>query len=150
MKWMTLLIIAAAALLMPASAEVVTNQMVPWTNQIFVPCIGETVALSGATHLVATVTLDGKGGTHLQNHTQVVGASGVGLISGDTYRATATDHYSENTHAPLPYTSSYIATFRFIGQGPAVDFLLHQTIHVTINADGTTTADVSNTHGSCK
>jgi len=150
MRWITLLLTAAVVCLIPASAEVTTNEIVPYSQEIYLPCIGETVSLSGSSHIVSTVTIDATGGIHLQSHAQLVGVSGTGLTSGDTYRAAGTEQNSENTNAPLPFTSSYVATFRLIGRGPGADFWLHQTIHLTINADGTVTADISNTSGSCK
>ena len=40
--------------------------------------------------------------------------------------------------------------FRIIGQGPGNNFLVHETFHVTINANGVVTATVDNFSVECK
>jgi hypothetical protein len=43
-----------------------------------------------------------------------------------------------------------VNNFRIIGQGPGNNYLVHETMHFTINADGTTTVSFDNLTVDCK
>jgi hypothetical protein len=43
-----------------------------------------------------------------------------------------------------------VNNFRIIGQGTGNNFLVHETFHITVNADGTMTASVDNFSVDCK
>jgi hypothetical protein len=45
---------------------------------------------------------------------------------------------------------TFINNFRLIGQGPDNNLQVHQTIHTTINANGTVTSVVNNTSVECQ
>ena len=48
------------------------------------------------------------------------------------------------------YESTYINNFRIVGQGNGNNFLVHETYHVTVNANGEATAYVDNFRVECR
>jgi len=142
----------AALVNSPARAEVTDNESIPFTQVLFVPCAadgaGEEVLVSGDLHILTSVTMDQSGGGHLRAHVQPQGISGVGLTTGDKYQATGGDHLETNFQFGREFTE--VSNFRLIGQGPGNNFLVHQTIHFTINANGTLTTDVNHVSAECK
>ena len=148
--------VGTAALMMPAlaKADTVTTNVkyhVEWTK--WVPCAmdgaGEDVTLSGEMHKVYHVTVnDGRGSVHIINHCQPQGISGIGLTSGDKYQATGATLSSFNGWVGIPETD--VNNYRIIGQGPGNNFLVHETVHITVNANGEVTSDVENVRIGCK
>src|SRR5438093_9153022 len=84
----------AAALISPmaqaAAAGTTIVQSVPLALTAAVPCAnggtGESVQLSGSLQIVDTITFDAGGGVHLYSHFNPQGVSGIGLVTGTTYR----------------------------------------------------------------
>lgn len=126
------------------------NLSVPFTFSEFVPCAnggtGETVNLSGDLHVLIhqTVSASGEVVTKLQGNPQ--GISGIGEITGDKYQATGVPDDIEHGTG----TFTFINNYRIIGRGPGNNLLVHQTLHVTVNANGNVTATVDNTRVDCK
>jgi len=137
-----------------AKADTVTTNVkyqVEWTQ--WVPCAmdgaGESVTLSGEMHKVYHATVnDGCGSVHITNNCQPQRITGIGLTSGDKYRATGVTQGSFNGWVGTRETD--VNNFRIIGQGPGNNFLLHETVHITVNANGEVTADVDNYRFECK
>lgn len=137
-----------------AQAETFTsNDFVPFNATVFVPCAnggaGEDVDLSGTIHEQFHITIN-KNRVSIKSHFQPQGVSGVGQTTGDTYRAVGVTQ----EHQSLPLTNgaanfTFINNFRIIGQGPGNNFQVHQTIHVTVNANGEVTSEVINESISC-
>ena len=151
----------AVALLMPglvrtapAEAAIVTQEKVPVDIAVFVPCAnggaGELVLLSGNLHIVITATDDGAGGLHLTTHFQPQGISGVGDVTGDKYQATGVTRDNQNVKPPFPAEYTYVNNFKIIGQGPDNNLLVHENVHLTVNANGEVTADVDNFSVECR
>lgn len=136
---------------LPAFADTY-NLAVPTNISVSVPCAlggrGEDVYLSGDLHIVSHITRD-PGGYHLDEHYQPKGITGVGMTSGDRYRATGITRSSENFRF-LPYSFTLVNNFRIIGQGTGNNFLLHETFHLTVNGNGGLTADADNYSVDCK
>ena len=105
--------------------------------------------LSGDLHIVSHITRDAGGGYHLDDHYQPQGISGVGMTSGARYQATGVTRSSENCRA-LPYNYTLVNNFRIIGQGTGNNYLLHETFHLTVNANGELTASADNFGVDCK
>jgi hypothetical protein len=149
-----LAIISAALALgvQAARSAVVFNESFPIAIAVFVPCAdggaGELVVLEGDLHLLLTIT---ENANHLsiKTHAQPQGISGTGLTTGDKYQGTGVtqDHFTTGLGAQ---TFTFVNNFRIIGQGPGNNFLVHQTFHVTINANGEVTATVDNFSAECK
>jgi hypothetical protein len=112
---------------------------------------GEWISLSGPLHIVAHITIDARGGVQISGHFQPQGVLGEGLLSGDLYHAVGLTRFNDRfTPAAFPYVTSYINNFYMIGPGKTPTLKVHQTIHLTINANGTVTAFVVNERITCK
>jgi hypothetical protein len=138
-----------------AQADTVTTSVripLPQPFQVFVPCAaggtGELVDLGGTLHVLFHTTLDGSGGFHAKTHFQPQGVTGIGLTTGDAYQGTGVNQDQLNGNVGEEYT--LIDNFRIIGHGPGHNFLLHETLHTTVNANGVVTAFVSNVSVECK
>jgi hypothetical protein len=137
----------------PANAEVVTNEKIDFTGfTVFVPCAnggaGELVTFEGPLHVLITVTLDNRGGFHAKSHFQPQGLSGTGADTGDKYQATGVTQDHFNGKVGLTFTS--VNNFRIIGQGKGNNFLVHENLHLTINANGVATAVHDNFSIDCR
>jgi len=121
---------------------------------VFVPCanggVGETANMTGPLHILTTFTISDNfvSGT---NHFQPQGISGTGDVTGTKYQATGiTDDKFKGSLVNGQYQSTYVNNFRIIGQGTGNNFLVHEIVHLTINANGTATNYVDNFSIECK
>jgi hypothetical protein len=152
----TVLTLAFAAFVAPAraQAEVIVNDSEPLAITVFVECAnggaGELVALSGDLHVLIHETTDSGGGFHFDVHFQPQGVSGVGLSSGNRYQGTGVTSQRANERGPAPFEFSLINNFRIIGQGPGNNFVVHENLHITVNANGDITAFHDNFSTDCK
>ena len=97
------------------------NESIDLNLVVFVPCAnrgaGELVDLNGPLHVLITTTINGNkvsGKTHFQPQ----GLSGVGLDTGDTYRATGvTQDYFKGSFKNGQASFTFVNNFRIIGQG---------------------------------
>lgn len=136
-----------------AKATVLTdNLQIPVNIFAFVPCAaggaGEWVDLNGPLHILFRTTIDDNGGFHSMVHFQPQGISGTGLTTGDSYQATG--ETLETFNGKVGFEDTYVNNFKIIGQGPGNNFLVHNTIHFTVNANGEVTADVDNSSVECR
>lgn len=136
------------------AAETITSSTnVPIDLAVFVPCAaggaGEYVYLSGSLHILSHVTLDPTGGYHFESHFSPQGVSGYGETSGDKYQATGVTR-DGGSFMGFPYEYTYVNNFRIIGQGAGNNYLVHETFHITLNANGELTAEVDNFRVECK
>ena len=142
--------LAIAALLLftvEALAVVVENvHNIPVNGTVFNPCNGETVTFNGVAHVVASVTLDGSGGFHLDARDNIhVTATG---SLGNSYEGNEEDLFQLNGRVGIEQTVS--TTFSEISKGAAPNFEIHALLHITVNANGTTTAFIDNFTSSCR
>lgn len=133
---------------MSASAEVVQNVFLPLNQAVNNACTGELVLLSGELHLLITNQPTGNG-LRIGTHSQPAGATGTGTVSGATYHATGVTVQDFFVDGPPPWDRTFVNNFYIIGEGDAPNFRVHATIHITINANGETTADVMEVRTSC-
>jgi len=150
---MTILICLAGGTFAQALA-ITTNDFVPFAQIAFVPCAnggaGEDVLVSGILHIQQHITING-GRANIKTLAQPQGATGVGLTTGDTYRAVGNTQEIDTIALPNGANEfSFINNFRIIGPGPDNNLQVHQTIHVTIDANGTVTTVVDNTSVECR
>jgi hypothetical protein len=106
------------------------------------------VDLSGTLHVLFHTTLDGNGGFHTLIHRQPQGVTGIGLTTGDIYQGTGVTETHLN--GVVGEEQTVVNNFRLIGHGPGNNFLLHGTMHVTVNANGVATAYVSDLAVECR
>lgn len=157
MKKTTIIISAVAALLisiMPAKAAIVDNESNPILLSVFVPCAaggaGEIVDLSGNLHTLITETINGNNVSGVM-HFQPQGVSGTGETTGLSYHATGVTQTSFKTSLQNGQANmTFINRFDVIGQGPGNNFTVHETAHITFNADGTVTVVFDNFSVECK
>lgn len=137
-----------------ALAAVDTNIKIPFEDiQPTVPnfCNGDEILLTGDIHILFTTTIDASGGGHFTFHFQPAGASGVGVPSGLRYRAVGLTRGSDNFTPGQTTTMTFVNNFRLIAPGPGGGTLhFHENIHVTINPNGTVTADVEHVSVTCR
>ena len=144
------------ALIAPAHAAVQVNDRTEIALTVFVPCAdggaGEVVDLAGPLHTLVSFTIHGNnvsvsGYFHFQPQEVV----GVGETTGVKYQATGVTQQSFktaflNSQANL----TYVNNFRIIGQGPGNNYLVHETLHLTFNANGTVTVVHDNLSIACQ
>jgi hypothetical protein len=128
------------------------NEFIPTELAVFVACAaagaGELVELEGSLHVRSHVTRDGTGAFHLSQHFQPQGISGTGLTTGDRYRGTGVTR--SNTHTKAGLAQTYVNNFRIIGRGPGNNHLVHETLHVKVDADGVVTTERADLSIDCK
>jgi hypothetical protein len=137
------------------AAGFTSQASVPLSLSVYVSCAaggaGEVVDLAGSLHILTHVTLNAAGGYVFRTHSQPQGVSGSGATTGTKYQGTGVTQ--ETTHAAaagLPYTHTAINNFRIIGRGPDNNYLVHVNTHVTVNANGDVTAEVSHASIECR
>lgn len=116
---------------------------------VWVECANESVLLSGTIHFASRMATDASGGFHLFFHSNPQGVTGVGEVSGDTYRGTGMSRQT-HTFIDLPFTDTFINNFRIIGPGPENNYLTHFNAHTTINANGEMVVFADNFTAECR
>ena len=150
------LVVMLAAFVSLANAEVTINEKIPINQTVFVPCAnngtGESLVLGGTLHILSVVNIGpDPGDLKIKQHFQPQGAGGQGTMTGDRYNATGvTPSTMPMTGVGFPYQYTYVHNFRMIGRGNAVNFTVHQTVHVTVNPNGVGTSQVDNFKTECK
>ncbi len=134
---------------------ITNNYEIPYSRYVWVPCAldgnGEYIYLTGRLHILEHITIDNNGGWHSKIHFQPKDLKGTGLTSGDKYQGTGVTQETMNISGKgLPYEFTYVNNFRMIGQGPGNNYLVHETWHVTINANGKLTAYIDNISIKCQ
>lgn len=145
---------AVIACVVPASAAVDVNSSETIGLTIFIPCAaggaGEVVDLSGPLHTLISFAAN-KNRVAGYSHFQPQGISGVGETTGETYHATGITLESfGGSFKNGEFTQTFVNNFKIIGQGPGNNFLVHETEHMTINADGTVTVFHDNFSAVCQ
>lgn len=135
-----------------SAGGVETNIVEPLTGfTVFVPCAaagaGEIISLDGTLHVLINTTVDSQGGIHLKTHFQPQNLSGIGLVTGDKYEGTGVTQDQTTVTAASVY--SYVNNFRMIGQGSGNNFMVHENITITLDANGNVTAFHDNLTTSC-
>ncbi len=151
---LTMCMIALAVSIAPADAAVQVNDKTNVNLTIFVPCAaggaGEIVDLSGSLHTLISFTINGNNVSGYF-HFQPQGISGIGETTGDDYQGTGvTEETFRNSLQNGQANSTFVNNFRIIGQGPGNNYLVHETLHVSVNAEGTVTVTHDNFSIDCK
>jgi hypothetical protein len=149
-----LLLGALMLLITPAYSAVQVNDRTEIAFTVFVPCAakgaGEVIDLAGPLHTLISFTINGNnvsGYTHFQPQ----GIIGVGEATGNTYHATGITRESfKNSLMKGQANDTFVNNFRIIGKGPGNNFLVHETEHFTINANGSVTVFHDNFNVVCQ
>ena len=126
-----------------------TNEVIPFAFES-VECGYETVALSGRLHLVTHGTISSSGHVNAVAHVNPQNIRGFGLTTGTVYLAPGMAQTVTNMNGPAPLTDTFVNNFHLVGHGDAPDFLFHQNVHLTINANGDVTAAFDHVNLECK
>jgi hypothetical protein len=110
------------------------------------------VDISGKMHLLAHATTDARSGRHVTLQINTEGVKGVGATSGSEYVSSATNNESINDSNTAGGQSEYTVTTKFllVGKGKLPDLFTKVTMHVTVNANGEVTAEVTNVVAECR
>lgn len=133
----------------PAYSSIV-RQDIPYSTAVYNPCADEVIGLAGTVRKVISSTTN-----QVWNRTRLFTSyqdlRGVGFSSGTTYSAIGISHESKSVYSGFsPRGVTSIDNFKLVPDGGGVTLVLHQTTHVTFNADGTITATVDNPRLECK
>jgi hypothetical protein len=139
-----------------AEAETFTsNEFVPLEDfVVFIPCAngdaGENVTLNGLLHIQLHITINGNS-ILIKEHFQPQGVDGFGEITGEKYQGTGVSQdVSRSDFNGFPFEFNLTDSFKIIGQGPGNNFLVQETFHVAINANGEVTVEHDNLFVDCK
>ena len=148
-----LLTVSVAGAALSQALSLTTNDFVPFAQAVLVPCAadgaGEMVLVEGVLHIQQHITINNNRAT-IKSHFQPQGAGGVGQTTGDKYNAVGVTQEVDT----LPIVGgaaefTFINNFRLIGQGNDNNLQIHQTVHVTINANGDVVNTIDNTTVDC-
>lgn len=103
-------------------------------------CSGEDVHVFGDLDITVQTTTDSSGGLHTEVHL-VPQLTGVGLSTGLEYIAVGPTHVVTFINGTGASVLSGVNITRLISPGSTDNLVLNQTIHVTVNANGTTTVE---------
>jgi hypothetical protein len=126
-----------------------TNEILPFGFEA-TECGNETVVVSGNVHIVSHGTVNGAGHVQAVFHVNPQNIRGFGVTTGAEYLAPGMLQTVSNVNGAAPVTETYVNNFELIGLGQAPDFTLHQTIRLTINANGDVTAAFDHLITSCR
>ena len=133
-----------------AQAEVQQNLKVDDAGSTVNPCNGEQVDYTGVAHVLVTFTVNGNnisGKTMVQD----AGYSGVGQTTGAKYRRNGTSQQKfQGSLQNGKFTTTFNNSFQWIAQGDVPNFVVHDVVHLTINANGEVTADFVKGSVECK
>ena len=110
----------------------------------FVPCAGdngESVELDVREQIVAHESTDSQGRTHVHFIINDKGTTGTGLTSGTRYHQVGATRENDLLVEDAPVVVSFANVLNLVGQGQAPNLLVHETLHLTINANGVTTVE---------
>ena len=147
-------IAAAVVGVTAAQAAVVTNDKETIPFSVFVPCAnggaGEWVSGTIVLHTLISETLNGNNFS-VKFQFQPQGGDLVGETTGDKYRPTGVTHGNfKGSFQNGQYTDTFVNNFRIIGPGPENNYLVHDVVHFTINANGEVTVSHSINSVECK
>ncbi|MDT7809384.1 MAG: hypothetical protein QOJ70_3197 [Acidobacteriota bacterium] len=135
-----LVAVACATALTPtanAQASSTTENVTVPIDFIATSCSGETVTISGESHVVVhSTTTDNHTTfeTHIQFHLDGTSASGTRYIANETVNSI------ENTSTGGAQVLNSTGQLHLISQGSADNLVVSTTIHVTVNANGQITS----------
>jgi len=150
----TLLVLSLLVLPLPGGVQAqnpATQTTYPITETATNPCNGDTVTLTGEGHAVARFAFDSNGGIHIIDITNTMGPlQGTGVPSGVAYKSNQTVSSTINDNGSTPqFEFTFVMSEVLIAQGPQPNFVVHMTVHGTVNSNGMPTAAVNNVKIDC-
>ena len=114
------------------------------------PCYPmDVVNLSGDIHVVITTTTDSAGGYRVNNHlnSQLSGAS---ITTGTKYVNSENKEDEWYARPPFPAIHTHTYDFLLVSQANTPNYMLHMTMHETVNAQAVPTATVDRVSMDCQ
>ena len=136
---------------LPAAAANVVNTTihVPASVQTN-PCFPtDVVNLNGDIHIVITTTADSNGGYRVVNELNSE-LSGVSITTGTKYVNDESQSDKWYARPPFPAIHTHTYDFVLVSQSNTPNYVLHMTMHETVNAAGVPTATVDNFSMDCQ
>ena len=141
---------------MTLDAAAVTNDVTvnePFDFLVDNPCAadgaGEVIEFTGFAHTLFHFTINGSRVSMtalVQFH-----ISGVGLSTGDQYQSTQAIHFAESgSLVNGQFLTTFVGNAEVTGPGPGNNMYFPATLHVTVNANGEVTAEISKGDFVCK
>lgn len=146
--------IAGLVHLGPASAEIISNSILPFDLTVFVPCAnngtGELVDMFGEFHVIVRSVISGSNNIAMSQMNQWK-VTGTGRSTGYQYQGTGTSNQRTSfAGVEFPFTFTHAQSLRVLGQGSGNNFHFRFNMHETINGNGAVTASVDNQSATCK
>ena len=157
-KMFSLLALCAAAIILCGTQTAVRAQATTVTSNASFPftettatCSEQFVTLTGKMHLLAHVTTDAQGGRHATLQINTEGVKGTDA-AGNQYVSSSTnnDSLNEAGAAGSQHEDTVTTKFLLLGKGNLPDLFVKTTMHVTVNANGEVTAEVTNVVAQCR
>ena len=126
-----------------AAALSATSDQLPLYFLRSADCTDEVIEISGSIHMVSQTQADGS----LIGHFNYQNVTGLGLTSGNAYRASAVDH--ARLQAPFPSSITSVRSFHLISRGGESNLLVQVLYHITVNANGEVTAAIDDLNTQC-
>ena len=129
-----------------AVANAVTTNIDEPLGPVLNPCNGDVIFFSPAAriHIKFSTTFDANGGFHSTFHFQPKNAHGVGDPSGISYNGVGITRGTFNDRSPPgpdgSLNETFVNNFRMIAKANGPSFHVHQTFHITFDANGNVTA----------
>ncbi len=117
----------------PTSAEIVANDIVPLDLLVSVTCdstLVDMIHLTGDLHVKITQTVDQNGGVHTTTLFHPSDASGVGLITGDTYRGVGMTGNTSQTFDDGDFVFTFINNFHMVGTAGGTNYNVRDRVIV--------------------
>lgn len=131
-------LLAALAILGPPAAQAaVSTGTIPIDDVTdTVPCVGESIHVTGAFHFMNSIDFIGNF-LFMRSTLSAEGLSGVGLTTGTQYRFVGSSTFrAKFATSPEPVVFVMSENFAVIGRGSAIDTRMHTDQHTTITPDG--------------
>jgi hypothetical protein len=116
----------------------------------FEACAGEVVEFHLREQFVGHLSFDAQGQVHFHSLVNDKGTTAVGLTSGATFHQVGATRETDKVVGSLPAIISFVNVLHLIGEGSAADIRIHETFHLTINAEGVVTVARETQRITCK
>jgi hypothetical protein len=133
-----------------APPVVLVHERQPVVENLFNPCTGESIRLTGTLHLRLMTVVDAAGGEHTRFHSNLQDVEAVGLATGRRYRVVNTSHTSENLPASGASVVTAVMNLRVIAQGRAENLAVRALFHVTLDARGVERVVIERVETECR
>lgn len=116
----------------------------------FFNCAGEEIHFSGSFHWNYHTVFKDNGFFHSVFVANDHNISGVGLTTGTKYHEVGATVEVFTFRGTAPFEYNFTITFDFIGQGPGNNVIIKEKVHLTVNANGSTTVFFDKFTQECK